>query len=139
MDYTLALTDVADDDTRQAILAPLQAYNAAQVGHHGGKPLVLTVRDAAGRIVGGLWGFTGFEWLFTQLLVVPEDARGRGLGSELMRRAESEARARGCRGAWLDTFDFQARGFYEKLGYAVFGELDDYPTGHKRFFLRKVL
>jgi hypothetical protein len=50
-----------------------------------------------------------------------------------------EAIRRGCRGAYLDTFSYQARPFYEKLGYAVFGTLDDYPPGHQRFFMRKRL
>jgi hypothetical protein len=54
-------------------------------------------------------------------------------------QAEQEAITRGCRGAWLDTFSFQARGFYERLGYAVFGTLDDYPPGQNRIFLHKVL
>jgi len=56
-----------------------------------------------------------------------------------MQMAEREAVARGCRGAWLDTFDFQARGFYERLGYACFGEIPEYPIGHTRFFMKKDL
>ncbi|MGC6728099.1 hypothetical protein ACP0GO_26835, partial [Escherichia coli] len=40
---------------------------------------------------------------------------------------------------WLDTYSFQARGFYEKLGYTVFGTIDDFPPGHQRFFGRKRL
>ena len=70
---------------------------------------------------------------------MPESARGRGLGRTLMRQAEDVALRRGCHGAWLDTFSFQARGFYEKLGYTVFGSIDDYPPGHSRFFMKKVL
>jgi hypothetical protein len=54
-------------------------------------------------------------------------------------RAEREALARGCKHAWLDTYEFQARGFYEKLGYRCFGELDDYPTGFSRYFMQKAL
>jgi len=56
----------------------------------------------------------------------PADSNGRG-----------RAMRRGCSGAWLDAFSFQARGFYEKLGYAVFGSIEDYPPGHSRFFLKK--
>ena len=56
-----------------------------------------------------------------------------------MEQAEREAIRRGCRTIWLDTFTFQARGFYERLGYSVFGTLEDYPPGHSRFFLKKSL
>ena len=64
----------------------------------------------------------------------------RGLrlgGRRLLLEAEARAARRGCRGAWLGTFGFQARGFYEKQGYAVFGALQDCPPGHARFFLSK--
>ena len=71
--------------------------------------------------------------------MVPADARGQGLGTQIMQRAEAEALARGCVGAWLDTFEFQARGFYEKLGYACFGQIDGYPPGFSRFFMKKTL
>jgi GNAT superfamily N-acetyltransferase len=74
-----------------------------------------------------------------ELLFVPKEYRGAGLGTELMRLAEEEARRRGCRGAWLDTFSFQARGFYERLGYSVFGTIGDHPPGHSRFFMKKAL
>jgi hypothetical protein len=52
---------------------------------------------------------------------------------------EAEAIRRGCHGAFLDTFSYQARPFYEKLGYEVFGTLEDYPPGHQRFYMRKRL
>jgi GNAT superfamily N-acetyltransferase len=64
--------------------------------------------------------------------------RGKGIGRELMRRAEALARERGCHSAWLDTFSFQSRRFYEKLGYEEFGRLD-YPPDHQRHFMRKRL
>ena len=70
---------------------------------------------------------------------LPEEARGQGTGRRILIAAEEEAVRRGCRYAWLDTFSFQARGFYEKLGYSVFGTLEDYPAGHSRYFLRKTL
>jgi GNAT superfamily N-acetyltransferase len=72
------------------------------------------------------------------MLVVPEQARGRGLGRRLMQTAEAEARRRGCAHAWVDT-QFGAVGFYERLGYSVFGHLPDFPRGFDRSFLRKAL
>lgn len=139
MDYSLTLTDVADDAIRKAIVAPLVAYNESQAGASHGRALVVEVRDAANAVIGGLWGTTGYGWLFTQLLVVPAELRGQGVGTQIMRLAEAEAVARGCRGAWLDTFEFQARAFYEGLGYTCFGELPNYPPGFSRFFMQKEL
>jgi GNAT superfamily N-acetyltransferase len=135
----LELTDRSSEDLRSEILAPLRAYNEAKAGPSGHRPLAILMRDEAGAIVGGLWGQTGYGWLFTQLLAVPDNLRGGGWGNRIMDMAEAEARARGCHSAWLDTFEFQARGFYEKRGYACFGELADYPPGFRRFFLQKRL
>jgi GNAT superfamily N-acetyltransferase len=139
MKYTLNLTDVALDTVRESILVPLRTYNDSKAGPSGGRPLVVTLCDAEGTIIGGLWGSTGYGWLYTQLLAVPDSLRGQRVGSQLLAMAEAEAIARGCHSSWLDTFEFQARGFYEKLGYTCFGELPDYPVGFKRIFLQKKL
>jgi len=139
MNYTLTVTDAADEETRKAVLAPLVEYNASQAGPSQNRPLAVLVRDDQGAVIGGLWGHTGYDWLFTQLLVVPAALRGRGVGTEIMQLAEREAAQRGCHGAWLDTFEFQARGFYERLGYECFGELPNYPKGYARFFMKKAL
>jgi len=139
MEYTLSITDVADEEIRKAIVAPLAEYNSSQAGPSQTRPIVVLVRDKDGAVVGGLWGHTGYEWLYTQLLVVPADLRGRGVGTEIMQLAEREAVDRGCHGAWLDTFEFQARGFYERCGYECFGELPNYPKGYSRFFMKKTL
>jgi hypothetical protein len=56
-----------------------------------------------------------------------------------MQSAEHEAVCRGCHSAWLDTHEFQARAFYERLGYTCFGELPNYPIGFSRFFMKKSL
>jgi len=64
---------------------------------------------------------------------------GGGLGKELMKRAEVYALERGCTDAFLDTFSFQARSFYEKLGYRVFGVLENHPAGHQHYFMTKQL
>ena len=137
MDYTISVTDDDDQEARKAILAPLVAYNQSKAGPGGHKPLAVLLKDRDDNVIGGIWGGTGYGWLFVQLLVVPEALRGQGLGMALMQTAEREALARGCHGAWLDTFEFQARGFYERLGYECFGEIPDYPVGFCRFFMRK--
>lgn len=139
MDYTIRLTDTRDDAVRGAILAPLVAYNRAKSGRDDPRPLVLTLEDSGGQVVGGLWGRTAYDWLFVELLFVPEAIRGSGIGRDLLTRAEHEAIARGCHSAWLDTFEFQARGFYERLGYTCFGELANYPAGSSRYFFKKSL
>jgi len=137
--YGIHLTDVADPAVREAIVSPLLTYNEAKTGRNDFRLLILTLTDSNGRVVGGLWGRTVYDWLFIELLVVPESMRGQGIGTELMGLAEREAVARGCRNAWLDTFEFQARPFYERLGYSCFAELADYPPGFSRYFLKKAL
>lgn len=139
MDFAVRMTDQPDETLRKAVLDPLVAYNQARTGRNDHRPLVLAIEGAGGEVIGGLWGRTAYDWLFVELLFVPESLRGRGVGADLMARAESEAIARGCHSAWLDTFEFQARGFYERIGYTCFGELNDYPIGSARYFMRKVL
>lgn len=81
-----------------------------------------------------LWGS-----FYIALLVVPKDARGQGLGSQLMSMAELEAGDRGCRQMWLDTYAFQARPFYERHGFSVFGQIDGPQPMFPRFFMQKLL
>jgi GNAT superfamily N-acetyltransferase len=92
-----------------------------------------------GQVVGGAVGRTGWAWLYVGRLWVADELRGAGLGTRLMTVIESAARERGCIGAWLDTFSFQARPFYESIGYRQFGELGDFPPGHARHFMSKAL
>ena len=139
LNHTIRLTDVPEAATRQTILDSLVAYNRAKSGRDDPRPLILAIEDSASQVVGGLWGRTAYDWLYVELLIVPESLRGRGVGRDLMSRAEREAVARGCHSAWLDTFEFQARGFYERLGYTCFGELANYPAGSARYFLQKTL
>ena len=141
MQPLLTLTDTPDQSIREAIVRPLIRFNEARSGQSEDyRPLAILITDAAtSDIVGGLWGGTNFTQLHVDLLFVPEELRGSGIGSQIMRDAEAEARRRECRGVWLDTYSFQARGFYERLGYSVFGMIEDYLPGHTRFFLKKAL
>src|SRR3954464_5550374 len=124
---------------REAIIAPLDAFSRAQGYIWQPEPLALVLRDDEDRIVGGAIGETDWGWLHVTVLAVAQDLRGEGWGSRLMREMERLARDRGCRHAWLDTFRFHARPFYERLGYRVFGTLPDYPSGQERYFLFKPL
>ena len=136
---TLTVTDVADPEDRAVIAKWLSAYNLKHGGPADPRPLNVLLRDDTGAVLGGLWGRTYWRWLFVELLHIPEDLRGRALGARLMALGEAEARTRGCVGIWLDTFSFQAPGFYERLGFERFGALDDYPPGHGRLFYAKRL
>ncbi len=137
MTLRITIPDAPSEADREAVVAPLRAYNVAQAGDPGIKTVAILLTDEAGRSVGGLWGRIAYTWLFVELLAVPEEWRGQHYGSALMQEAERLAQAQHCIGIWLDTFDFQARGFYQKLGYEVFGTLDDIPLGHCRYFMRK--
>ncbi|MFD1951991.1 GNAT family N-acetyltransferase [Sphingomonas arantia] len=139
MAHRILTPDAPTDADRDAILAPLRAYNAANAPVTEHLSLALIVADEHGETIGGLWGKTGYDWLFIEYLVVSDALRGQGVGTQLMLRAEAIARDRGCIGVRLDTFDFQARGFYEKLGYTVFGTIADHPVGGARHFLLKRL
>lgn len=77
--------------------------------------------------------------MYIELLVILPEARRQRLGTRMMREAEQIARDRGCISMWLDTFSFQARGFYEKLGFHVFGTLPDQPPGAHRHVMLKRL
>ena len=133
---------VVDADLKPADFAiirdALYAYNNSRVDGTDGN-LGILLKNEDGETAGGLVARWYYGWIFIELLFVPEAERGKDYGTALVLEAERFAVSRGCTGAWLDTFGFQARGFYEKLGYAVFGELPDYPIGHKRFFLQKRL
>lgn len=133
--------ETRDMAAREAIFTALDAFNDAATGMTEPAQWLDLLLRAPGseQIIGGLWGLSYYRWLFVELLVVPAALRGQGVGSELMRQAEAVARARDCVGIWLDTFSFQAPGFYEKLGFQRVGRIDDYPPGHNRTFFQKRL
>jgi GNAT superfamily N-acetyltransferase len=135
---------VVDTDPSQAdhdvIRAELSAYNSAQTGiKRNVGQLAVLLKDDAGQTVGGLWGITLFGWLYVDMLYVPDSLRGQNLGTGLMEAAERFACDAELTGIWLDTFSFQARPFYEKLGFGVFGTIENFPVGGSRYFLRKYL
>lgn len=130
MTLRITVPENPSEADREAVIAPLRVYNISRA-------VALLLTNDQGEHVGGLWGRCAYDWLFVELLVVPDELRGSGYGKALMEQAEEIARATECVGMWLDTYEFQARGFYEKLGFELFGMLDDHPVGQKHFFLCK--
>jgi GNAT superfamily N-acetyltransferase len=139
MPPTVIVTDEDLPDGRETILDLLCEYNLQNAPDPQYRLLGLLLKDEQGGTIGGLWGRSAYEWLFLELLFVPEQLRGSGVGTQLMRQAEEIARQRGLTGIWLDTFAFQALGFYKKLGYTIFGELKDHPRGISQYWLQKRL
>jgi GNAT superfamily N-acetyltransferase len=114
-------------------------YNKEQAGDDHGQNLCFVLRGPGDEVVGGVIGATHWDWFYINLMWLKAEFRGQGYGHRLLTLAEDEARQRGARHAYLDTFSFQAPDFYQKHGYQVFGELNDFPTGHQRYYLKKVL
>jgi GNAT superfamily N-acetyltransferase len=135
----LTIDDKVSSADEAAVVRGLLAFNEARLGPSGEQPVKLVARDSAGAVVGGILGHTRWRWLYIAKLWVDERARGKGLGTLLMAAAEDLARSRGCTDVSLDTFDYQARPFYEKLGYELFGTLEGYPPGSRQYYLRKRL
>ena len=133
----LVVPDEPSEEDRAAILAGLVAYNSSHVETGAAGPLAVLLKNQEGDTIGGLWGAVLYGWLQIELLFVPEGMRGGSIGSATMHRAEALAAERGCIGASVDTYSFQARGFYETLGYSLVGTIADCPPGGERYFLQK--
>ena len=117
------------------------AFNASASGRPrtAKEDFAVLLRGDDSATFGGLWGAVFSDRLFIELLYVPDSLRGQDLGSQLMAEAEAHARAQNLTGVWLETYSFQARPFYEKIDYAVVGEITDMPPGGARYFLSKRL
>ncbi|WP_440108439.1 GNAT family N-acetyltransferase [Acidovorax sp. BL-A-41-H1] len=118
----------------------LRAFNYGFVGECGqSQPVWVSARDAQGTLVGGLRGFVFLQWLNVDLLFVDEAARHQGLGRSLPATAEHRAQELGAHSATLNTFEWQARGFYLKQGYEECGRIDNYIAGFHLPYLKKSL
>ena len=129
----------ASEGLRKVVVDHLDTYNVAVTGFREYSPVNLFLRDAGDEVVGGLLAGIWGGVLVVRILWVSEALRGRGFGRRLMEMAERRAVERGCRHVFLDTFSFQAPGFYEKLGYETYAKAEDWPVGHAHHFLRKDL
>ena len=117
----------------------ISAFNLQQAGEDKYSRVCYALYTPDGEIAGGVMGEIYWDWLYISLMWVKEGLRGRGYGGQLLALAEEEARKRGAKAAYLDTFSFQAPEFYKQRGWQVFGTLESFPAGHQRYFMTKAL
>ena len=117
----------------------LTDYNKLKAGDDLAQNLCFVLQTSDEVVVGGVIGATIWDWLHINLMWIKDEIRGRGFGHRLLTLAEDEARNRGAKNTYLDTFSFQAPEFYTQHGYQVFGILKEFPSGHQRYFLTKQL
>lgn len=117
----------------------IRSYNRSKREVAESEPLNLYIEDEHGEIMAGLVAETFGKWLEIEYLFVKEDIRGQGIGSQLLQQAESEAKKRNCRFAFVNTYQFQAPAFYQKHGYKEVFTLKDYPYIGQRHYYQKDL
>jgi GNAT superfamily N-acetyltransferase len=126
-------------EASRALWAGLLRHNRAKAGPFRYSRRIISARNASGKIVGGAILQSYWKETYLELLWLSEKARGQGVGSELIREAERQARRRGSALMHLNTYSFQAPGFYEKLGYRRIGAIRGSPEGASRYFYAKRL
>ena len=117
----------------------IRAYNQSKRESSKSEPLNIYVEDEQGNLLAGLAAETFGNWLEIEYLYVSEDLRGKGIGSEILNRAEQEARERKCKYSFVNTFQFQAPDFYKKHGYKEVFALKEYPYTGERYYYTKDL
>ena len=139
MGASLRLTreDKPDPETVRVFGDGLSAYNAQFFPGADWSPRWLIGRDAVGVVGAGCRFVFEMDWTFVSWLWVAEPYRRQGEGTRLLSAVEAEARERGMRGVYLDTFGFQAPLFYPGHGYAEFGRIADFPAGFDRIWFMK--
>jgi GNAT superfamily N-acetyltransferase len=123
----------------QVVRDRLDIFNVGVTGVSAYYPVNFILKNERDEVMGGLLGSIWGGWLHITYLWVDEAERGKDSATEMMDQAEAYARERHCHSIMLDTHSFQARPFYEKRGFEIFATLDDWPKGHKKFFLKKKL
>jgi GNAT superfamily N-acetyltransferase len=137
----IVMQPYASSDVMETVNRGIQTHASAAIGLPEQMWFAANffLRSEDGEILGGALGNTWGLWLYVSDVWVDPSLRGKGYATKLMTAIEQMAIERGCLNSYLDTFSFQARPLYEKLGYKVFGTLEDHPKGHSHYFLKKAL
>lgn len=117
----------------------IRAYNQSKREPSKSEPLNIYVEDSQGNLIAGMVAETFGNWLEIEYLYVQEDFRGQGIGSNILNRAEKEARERKCKYSFVNTYQFQAPNFYKKHGYEEVFALKEYPYTGERYYYTKEL
>lgn len=134
------VSDLIEQKAYDKVVEMLVEFNKIHVqNHENDKPIEIIVRNDFEEIIGGLYGRSIWGTLEIKTFVVKSENRNQGIGSRLMMAAEHEALKRNCSFISLDTFSFQAPGFYEKIGFKKIGIELDFPKGHAKYYFRKEL
>ena len=133
------ITDKPSEQEINEIYKGLLKYNLGRIENKDVRELGIFQEDETGIIISGLVGQTHGNWLEVKYLWVDEAYRGQDIGTKLIETAEKTAKERGCRFSFLNTFGFQARGFYLKQGYKEVFTLSEYPLTGTRHYLTKTL
>ena len=137
--HEIILDETENQDVREALWQGIKAFNKDYFGERTNQHFSLTIRDKNAKIIAGLNGFIFLDHARVGLTWIDERYRRQGMGRKLFKRLEEYCRSKGCRVIQLDTFDFQAPLFYEKMGFEYIGTVSEWTCGHDCHFMRKLL
>lgn len=135
----IQVIDNPEKEQIRCVERALGRYNEGFTGKEVSRRYAVLARDSAGQVVGGLIAWISWGWCYIETLWLAEELRGRGVGRRLLEAGERHAVELGADKAYLWTASFQSPKFYLANGYTVFGQLEDCPPGHIKFYLRKTL
>ena len=128
------------ETVKSDILSGLRSYNLQFFPHDESKTIACIEKDEKGKFFGGLFGEIYTNTLFVEYFWLDEAKRKLGLGTQVFQRVEDEVKQLGVTDICLDTFTFQAREFYLKLGFNEVGRFSGFPmAGIDKIFLQKLI
>lgn len=140
MNCEITFSEAPAQEDLQSLEEGIIAFTEAHIGKDDRRELAFFLKDEDGIVQGGVKGSYGnYGWLWVDTLWVTESLRGNGYGTSLMNSIENEAIRNGCSHAYLNTFSFQGLEFYQKCGFKVYGELENFPPGNSVFSMTKQL
>ena len=131
---------VSTEDEVKLIETALYQFNEENGPFPAGedpKSLNFVIKNSDGQVIAGITALFFRFISYVDILWVDQAYRGQGLGTMLYYKVEQEARKLGATLIHLETLEFQAKDFYLKLGFEIYGVLEDFPPGHVKYSLKK--